>query len=268
MRSGSSLEHFFNTLLPDLEKNVEGQEEDCFTREPGIELFADNEVRDVAIRQSSPIRAQKQQVSSKRENMPTIRRKDPLMEELEVIKSEFDKRSRYGEKLADIMIKGLKKTLEGDIYNIFLANRLPSNWYPIIRMNNDNTPYVEFIIKSDVADQDPDSQFSDYTMSHIIVSQIILRDLRDRERRKSNSGRSSSDQKVGGGNILPPDQKKIRQYPERMACSTPRKTVKSIPQPSEVDLNDSKRVLPHRACKSNTTITYTNSISTKRPERK
>lgn len=212
--SGSSLEFYFNSILPDLEKKI-GQLDD----EPIGTTPIKN--REVAIHQPG-------------------RTNDPVMEELESLKSVFDRGGRYGDKLATIMMNGLQQTLGNGIYEMFLANRLPENWYPIIRMNNDNTPYVEFIIKSDLADQEPDSQFSDYTMAHIMVSQRILACLQKSSKPKSEPQPKS----------FTPSLKKIRQYPEQMACSTPRKTVVNRPNQPKVDLNDSKRILPARACKS------------------
>lgn len=252
--SRSSVEDFFKTFLPSLEQKI-GQEGECLSEFGDQINYPENVVRDLAIRQSSPVRQPKQQVPPKSSSMPLIeRQKDPLMEELEFIKLELDKRSRYGEKLADILVKSLKRHLEDPYdYGRFLSNRLPSRWYPMIKMNNDNTPYVEFISKDDMSDEAPDDQFKNYPMSAILVSQIILQNLRERERRNSPGHCHVSETRVRP-TIEPPTQKKIRQYPERMAQSTPKKPTNKV-----TDLNDSRRVLPPRACKSNTTFTYSSS---------
>lgn len=104
---------------------------------------------------------------------------DPVLDELELILEQFRKKNSYSYKLIDIMLKGLEKTLGRDSYYLFLKGRLPDNWLPIVRMNSDNTPYVEFLIKSDVSDQDPDSQLSDFTMAHVSYSKFIVERLRE-----------------------------------------------------------------------------------------
>lgn len=267
INSHSAQKEFFNTYMPQLEWVVRQNDEDDDDDDPTIDL---NQVaKSLATRVPSPIAHVDRSNNHVQEPKPinphanntfnVSKKKDPTSEELDFIVTQFKKRSSYGEKLADIMLKGLEKDLSIEIFKIFSKTGLPENWLPIVRMNNDNTPYVELLIKADVADQAPNSQLSDFTMEHIAYSKFILDHLRNKTRGMKNvasiqsSGRpqlQNNDNQQQAKSIL---QKKMSYIP-KPSCSTPlaqkKIRVANIIRGKQ-DLNDSKRVLPSRACKAN-----------------
>lgn len=106
-------------------------------------------------------------------NNHQVNSKDPIICELEMIHKEFEQKSAYSKKLARIMLDGLKNDFV-DIYRSFITGRLPATYIPIIRMNNINTPYIEFLLKSGQADQSPESQLSDFKTIHLAYSRVLV----------------------------------------------------------------------------------------------
>lgn len=264
--SCSAQREFFNTYLPQLGWLVQ-QNDEYDDDDPTIDL---NQVgKSLATRVPSPIahvdrpsnhaQAPKPTNTQANNTFNVSKKKDPTSEELDFIVSQFKKGSSYGEKLADIMLKGLEKDLSIEIFKIFSKTGLPENWLPIVRMNNDNTPYVELLIKADVADQAPDSQLNDFTMEHVAYSKYILDHLRNKTRGMKSavpiqsSGRPQIQNNGNQQQAKSIIQKKISYIP-KPSCSTPlaqKKLRVSNVMRGKQDLNDSKRVLPSRACKAN-----------------
>lgn len=177
-------------------------------------------------------------------------KKDPVLEELEYIVGEFKKKSNICDKLTNIMLRGLKSSLPDCNFNMFCQGTLPGNWIPIVKINEDNTPYVEFLIKSDVADQDPESQLSDYTMKHILYSKLIVNSLSESTRQVATIRRSAS--KVSSASSAAPKQLRksdsLLRQPLQQQLLHQQNSQKST---SFGELNDSKRVNPPRARKFN-----------------
>lgn len=239
---GSALKEFFNGWVPQLSAAVR---RDADFDDPTIDLMA-------VCRPDSP----------KRDHV--TKKRDPSLDELELIVGEIKKKNYYSEKLVDIMLKGLEKTLTSDLFRLFVEGRLPDNWWPIVRMNNDNTPYVEFLIKSEIADQDLISQLTGYSTEHMAYCKFILDHLYSCARH----GRKSKSQIQNPRTSQTTPQKQLKaahshckenrhSLPTPMSCSTPlahrKVSVKrgsSHLKTSKDDLNDSKRILPSRACKS------------------
>jgi len=281
----TAMRDFYRSYMPQLElavrRSFPDNEDHCDAYDPTIDLEKDiDKVK--AIEPPSPIqknghqqRKKDTQIVDHKELKPvnstfTVNgKKDPTLEELECLVDQIKRRNHYTDKLIDIMLKGLEKTLSPEIYRIFIQAQLPVNWLPLVRINNDNTPYVEFLIKSDVADQDPDSQLSDYTMKHIAYSQFVVDFMRESTKRLNvvpgNNQRSS----LMGQNKqqqlqLLASHKRSHDKPPAMSCSTPipqKKAPRGDPpvkssEPPKDDLNDSKRILPSRACKASFTGSY------------
>lgn len=214
----------------------------------------------LAVRPPSPVQQvnttarSRQQTTSK----PKMTAQEELInEELEEIISGLGKK-RTREKLVSIMLKGMKETLGNEVYNLFTRGKLPPNWLPIIKMNDDNTPYVEFLIKSDVADQDPFNQMSDYTIRHMNLSKNIIDNLKDSSKCIETPKRNETPKRIETPKQKPgleaPASKAPQHRPSTMTSSTPIKKRNVVPQKrqylSESSLNESKRILPDRSCKS------------------
>lgn len=237
--SHSAQRDFFDSYMPQLEWACQ-QNEDDDDDDPTLDLK--QVTKTLATRAPSPIAPVSRQNDCIRVPKPAntparanntfsvSKKRDLVSEELDFIVCQFKKKSPYGQKLADIMLKGLQKTLSAGTFKEFTETGLPENYLPMVRMNNDNTPYVEFLIKYDMADQPPDAQLTDFNMIHIGYSQFILDHLRDRARGVSKTP------SIKPSCSTPLAQKKLR--------------VTNIMRGKE-NLNDSKRVLPSRACKAN-----------------
>lgn len=274
MESNSALRTYFKSYVPRLGsairmEDLTGDEFD----DPTIDL---NHVmgKGLAIRPPSPIRHSKHnqrnngvQVAIQTDDVTmnstysvVSKKKDPSLEELQFITGEIEKKSYYSGKLADIMLSGLKGTLGRETYQVIVDGQLPINWIPLVRMNNDNTPYVEFLIKADVADQDPESQLSDYTMKHIVYSKYIVDYLVHSARRAGMAVNSSAPRSLQSRQQQKPACN-IKQPVRPPSCSTPlsqrrintsqsaKRNTSVVPKTKD-NLNDSKRILPSRACRN------------------
>lgn len=204
-------------------------------------------------------------------------KRDPSLSELRVIVGQINDKNSYSEKLVGIMLKGLEKTLTSGFYRLFLEGGLPENWCPIVKMNNDNTPFVEFLIKSEISDQDPFSQLNQYSAEHMALSKFVLDHLHasatqlklaaPNKQHKMVKGSSSSAQSKTFSVQQPKSsqsKENRRSLPVPMTCSTPisqrkapaKRAIVAPRCPSTDSLNDSKRILPHRACKSGNSGVY------------
>lgn len=157
--------------------------------------------------------------------------RDLSMSELGLIVGQMKDGGPYSQKLVTIMLKGLEKTLTSNVYRLFLEFGLPENWCPIVKMNNDNTPFVEFLIKSDLSDQDPFSQLNEYSTDHMALCQFIVKQLQEKATRCDNQ-LLPANQHHQTKNHTTIDRQRLRP----MSCSTPK--------------HQRSRVLPPRACKS------------------
>jgi len=146
---------------------------------------------------------------------------DVTVHELTHIVDMFKNNNPYSNKLKNIMLKGLEDTLGQEYFQLFLKVGFPKHTFPIVKMNQDNTPYVELLIKSEKSDQDPHSQLTDYTATHMAYSDFIVEQLR--VSRNSSSSR--------------------REQPVVPMCSTPKHN--KIPPRMQY----SKRIQPVRACR-------------------
>lgn len=210
--SENSLQEYFTHFMPLLENKVRR------SFEPEADPTLDLEsclIKQVARHAETTNTKQHINTTSRPNNGPEG---DSAAQELEVMVDQFRRKSNMSQKLGKCMLKGLEKTLAQETYGLFVRGHLPTNWLPIVRMNSDCSPYVEFLIKSDSSDQDPDSQLSDFTMSHITYSKFIVDQLREMA-------------------CVPqlPNQTVPK---KRRNCSTP------------LSERNDKRILPTRACKS------------------
>lgn len=109
-------------------------------------------------------------------NMIDSPKADSSMDEISLIVGHLKSGGPYCEKLVNIMLKGMEKSWPG-LYKIFRETGVPDNFCPIVKMNNDNTPYVEFLIKADTADQDPFSQLNGYTTEYMALCKFVVNRL-------------------------------------------------------------------------------------------
>lgn len=215
-----------------------------------------------------------EQSKDSHETFQVTEKRDPSLSELRVIVGQIKDKSSYGEKLAGIMLKGLEKTLTKGFFRLFVEDGLPENWCPIVKMNNDNTPFVEFLIKSEISDQDPFSQLNEYSAEHMALCKYVLNHLHSNATR-SKVALQQQPQIVKNSKpsqTLNHQQLKVAMHckenrtslPTPMSCSTPlaqrkvqaKRSSTISRSPSKDSLNDSKRILPPRACKSGSTGVY------------
>lgn len=201
------------------------------------------------------------QSNSNHETFQIAEKKDPSIDELIVIVGQIKDKSSYGEKLATIMLKGLKETLPNRWYDIFIEEGLPENFVPIVRMNNDNTPFVEFLVKSEASDQFPTSQLNEYTQQHMALCQFVVKHLHGIATQQKIDQSSYSKQQITGGYKKPSQsldqhldvavrsKENRNSLPTPMACSTPIAQRKMQVKRRD-SLNESQRILPPRACKT------------------
>lgn len=218
---GSSIEDYFNKFVPNLGRLVG---EDEILDDPTIDLD------DVALLPSPKPnqKTQRQKPHQPKMIMGTDNGNDDItgtssrdlsLEEIGFIVGKLKTGGVYSDKLSTIMLKGLEKTLSGGIYKLFINYGLPENWCPIVKMNNDNTPFVEFLIKSDLSDQDPFSQLNEYSAEHMALCQFIVNKLHS----------------FANHNGQP--KQALTNGCAQLSCSTPK--------------SQRQRILPPRACKSN-----------------
>lgn len=82
--------------------------------------------------------------------------------------------NNYSRKLAILMLENLRKK-DNILYERLLRNQLDAScWIPIINVNSLNTPYIEFLFKSDFSDQSPFDQLDGYSPSHLVYAKSIL----------------------------------------------------------------------------------------------
>lgn len=210
--SENSLQEYFTSFMPLLENKVRRS----FEPEADPTLDLDGCLLKQVARPKETTNIKQQITSTSRPN--DISDGDSAAQELEVMVEQFRRKSNMSQKLGRCMLKSLEKTLAQDTYGLFIRGGLPSNWLPIVRLNNDCSPYVEFLIKSDSSDQDPDSQLRDYTMSEITYSKFIVDQLREMACAPQLPNQVASK--------------------KRRNCSTP------------LSERNDKRILPTRACKS------------------
>lgn len=148
--------------------------------------------RNLVVRPPSPIKSRHHPASAEVQNG------DSSLSELEVLVQQIKRADNYCGKLTDILLRSLNKTLGDEIFKMFVDGRLPSNCWPIIRMNDTNTPYVEAIFKSDSSDQSLTTQLCGYSAEHMAYSKFIL----DHLYASANKARP-----VGGQELLKPTPK-------------------------------------------------------------
>lgn len=262
-----SLRRFFSSVGSDLEQAYTGQDDDAT-------VDFDNFSEDEAQAPTNQIAIQTHERQRPTDSVMK-RVKDPSLEELEHVVAEFEKKSNMGSKLANIMLRGLEKTLPSVCYSMFCQGKLPGNWIPIVKMNDDNTPYVEFLIKSDIADQDPASQLNDYTMKHIYYSKLIVNSLAASTRQIMSKTPKTSKTLVkttlkttakSAPNKLLTKTSAARVTPKTSTPSIGQRNIKEKNTDTRQPLqqqqqhhhdsklhqaNESTRSLPYRACKSN-----------------
>lgn len=259
----SSLKSYYEEFIPHLQQVLvgAGDQELC--------------LGDVDLIQTTTVTRPKSKATIKSNEKRTLCL-DELTHLVDLLKTD----NAYSEKVASIMLRNLEKTL-GTYFQVFLSSGLPDNFFPIVKFNSDNTPYVELLIKSEASDQDPFSQLGDYTEVHSSYCRFVICYLRkysskfepvahsgDETRRNhlqikdrqlnQMTPRSTTSKSKATKNIY--HSKQRTSLPPEPMCSTPlankilpQRKPASEPKGRElVDeiLNCSKRVLPARACKS------------------
>lgn len=272
-------QHFWDACADQIEERY-GNNED-------LDMTWEDPPGDLVVRRPSPIKSLSQPPA-----------KDSSLTELEIMVRQIRQKGPYCIKLTEIMLSGLKEDLLPELYERFVDGTLPHNFLPIIKMNDSNKPYVEFLIKSNTSDEDPTSQLANHNAEHMAYSNCILEHLRNeakvlkkrelqpkqiiklpplnphREREiqpkrhetqpkrlaVNSAPKASSSVRSGSGSTKsgPGSVDEIITTPQVMTCSTPLSKQKktqstkrsvSLLKP-QVDLNNSKRHLPHRSCKS------------------
>lgn len=241
--SSSATREFFSSYMPRLEMAVRQHHFDNFD-DPTIDLG----IMQVADRPHSHQRpaSSAQPPAPRTEPKSATKFRDSTLDELDSMVSQFKKRSHYSNKLANIMLQGLEKTLDKEVYQLFVQGRLPKNWIPLVKMNNENTPYVEFLIKADVADEHPVNQLHNYSTDHMAYSKFIV---------------DSLNQHVDSIQVAPTPQKIQHLMPNTSTPKSQRNRRLSSKDSSSrassgPDLNNSKRILPTRACKTSFSGNY------------
>jgi hypothetical protein len=184
---GSAVEDFFSKFVPQLGSYARRLPHDELLEDPTIDLDA------MAVCQPPPQKKiplqPKQQHQSHRPKMIMAKNttntsanssdagRDLSMDEINLVVGQLRAGGPYSDKLVSIMLTGLEKTLTSSFYRLFLETGLPENWCPIVKMNNDNTPFVEFLIKSDLSDQDPSSQLNEYSTEHMALCKYVVNSL-------------------------------------------------------------------------------------------
>lgn len=332
-REGSALEDFFGDFVPMLHSAVR-EDNAIFAEDPTIDLdrmevamipqpqpqpskhhsHTTNKqqqpqqkqrsslpARPALQRQSSTNSQQVKKVTNQTFQVPEKR--DCSMDELNVIVEQLKSENSYSQKLLAIMLDGLERTLSSNYYRFFIDYGLPSNWIPLVKMNNDNTPFVEFLVKSDLSDQDPFSQLKEYSADQMALCAFVLNHLQKSARKKQLVPANNNNNNIHKSNQAQQQQAQQKQPQQRppqplqikaskhghsivrpehapqppkkqvladknqrsslpiMTTSTPIKSQAAamakrslMPPRLSVDaaLNDSKRILPFRACKANT----------------
>jgi hypothetical protein len=189
---GSAVEDFFNKFVPRLGSLARHHDE--LLDDPTIDLDAMAVCKPPPQKKTS--QQQKQQHQSHRPKMIMTENssgnrsngsdsgRDLSMDEIGLIVGQLRGGGPYSEKLVSIMLNGLEKTLTSSFYRLFLESGLPDNWCPIVKMNNDNTPFVEFLIKSDLSDQDPFSQLNEYSTEHMALCRYVVNQLHQNATRR------------------------------------------------------------------------------------
>lgn len=267
-----AMEEFFNKYVDRLEKEHWHDDDPSFMMD---DLVVQCSSPFKHSRQSTPVSANK---SDRRMNLPlenTVndgrsqslaekpkhRNKDPTLCELEFLVEQIERADIYSQKLIAILLKGLKSTLGDKIHQMFLDGTLPENWWPIIKFNNDNTPYVEFLIKSDHADEAPTSQINGHSAEHMALCQFIINHLYNcaKQLETSGHGTPSSKQSRKAISVYNPVKTETKKRPPpKQKCSTPISKQKQAPptrpatsiKKPQPGSDTSKRVLPPRSCKS------------------
>lgn len=202
---GSALKAFFESIkLP----NDNSNESDDLS----IDLNQIEMAKHIAIRQPSPIQP------------PPVKRKlDPLIEDLQIMRDQLGRNSSYSQRVTKIMLEGLKNDFP-HLYQPFITRNLPPNYIPIIKFNDLNTPYVEFLLKAGHSDEIPTSQLIGIRDEHLAFSKVLVDQLLD----KVTTARHSTPRKQSSGQSLLAPAKNGN---ESLDCSA------------------SKRSLPRRKCR-------------------
>lgn len=241
----SAVGAFFNSYLNRLVEQTEKRQK--LNDDPSFDMDDLNSERNLVVRTSSPINlnhdeeraptldgtdqsqnSSVDQYSEERsrslqlaEKYPKHQNKVPSLYELEFLYNKFKQADVYSQKLTDIMLRGLNETLGNTLYQMFRNGELPQNWWPIVRMNDENTPYIEFIIKSDVSDQDLVQQLNEFTTEHMAICGFILEHLYQ----SANKSRCQS----GGISSIQPSSRRAVSLLEPPPKSIPRAAPKVIP---------------------------------------
>lgn len=261
--SDDAIRGFFSSFVPRMSNAYIGNN-GCVTEEsdddddPSIDL--DNP-HGLALKcPQSPIPHHRHQIQKRNEDLQvndtfsisSTKEADSTLDELKMICTAFKANNNYAIKLKEIMLKGMKGTLGAETFNLFTRGRLPNNFVPIVMMNSSNTPYVEFLVKYHEADLPPQDQLRNYTNEHMIYNTMILDHL-TAAAKQSITGSTTSKSRASA------EMKQQIAYKSSPASSTPRRRSapaikRSLPpfKAAEIDLNNSKRILPPRACKLNT----------------
>ena len=292
----SAIKHFYDSFVPRLSSeiqqgcvNIEMDADD-----PTIDLdLDDHEIR--AICSPKPIaRYSQQQQQQQQQQQPQPKKKhqetfhvstsrDLSLDELRDIVLHIRKKDSISDKLVNIMLDGLKNgLLKNSYYDIFIKDGPADNWCPIVKMNASNTPIVEILMKHDLSDEAPTEQLSEYSTEHMALSKFVLDHLhasakcskltgpsQPQSKNQPRTSQSLNPQRLTTTNHNVQRQKENRHsLPVPMACSTPIMNRKQPPKRNSLGvakttaaqevslLNDSKRILPHRACKTVAPDTY------------
>lgn len=103
--------------------------------------------------------------------------KDPgqlKLDALENIYLALKKDNNYSAMIIKILLDQLKEEDEM-MYKRFINDELlQTRWIPIININSKNTPYIEFLYKSDIAEEPPFDQLTDYSVDHYGFVRVII----------------------------------------------------------------------------------------------
>lgn len=239
--SHSAIENYFNDFVPRLGFTATDDFDDQLD-DPTIDLSCLG--KNVALRASTPIqtRCVNKESHDFTSNNST---KELSLVELQFLTDVFKQKNPYSEKLTDIMLDDLKNSLGVGFEPYIMQGKLPGTFFPRVKFNSDNKPYVDFIIKSDSSDEPPFDQ--ECSLDHLGYSKFILEHLvATAQRLKSNS----KPKQIMARFQEKPQQLSRLQHPHphhHQQQQLPR--LKRKKATTTTDLNNSRRVLPSRSCK-------------------
>lgn len=245
-KSHSALERYYANFVPQLEAYLASEN---FDNDPSIDL---NDGEHLMCRASTPIK----------DHHPSgheVQSREASLSELQFLKNVFMQNEVYCEKLTSLMLADLKRTF-GPCYKHFIEQGgLPETFFPEVRLNSDNKPYINFRIISQDSDEPPFT--ANYSIDHYGCSNYIIRRLMEASKRGTNSSKNQ---------ICPrqpkPQQQQLHQHQQPQSQHQQHHQQPQHQQQQQqhyrrnkspaTGLNDSRRIMPWRSCRKSLEGSY------------